>query len=132
MLAVFNPPPTIGTGKEMFLNKRNILNVSVSRAKDYLFIIMPDDRTENIHRLQLVKKLEGLLKRSGDCAEYSSEDIEEILFGERNYLENNAFSTGHQNVNVYGKPEKRYEIRTEDNAVDVQLVDADRSERLGG
>lgn len=132
VLAVFNPPPTIGTGKEMFLNKRNILNVSVSRAKDYLFIIMPDDRTENIHRLQLVKQLEGLLKRSGDCAEYSSEDIEEILFGERNYLENNAFSTGHQNVNVYGKPEKRYEIRTEDNAVDVQLVDADRSERLGG
>ncbi len=127
VIAVFNPPPTIGKGKEMFLNKRNILNVSVSRAKDYLFMIMPDDKTENIHNLKLVKILENLLKQSGDCIEYSSSDIEEILFGERNYLENNAFSTGHQNVNVYGKPEKRYEIRTEDNAVDIQLVDVNKS-----
>ena len=31
------------------------------------------------------------------------------------------FSTGHQSVNVYGLPEKQYEVRTEENAVDVQI-----------
>ena len=34
---------------------------------------------------------------------------------------NNTFSTGHQSVNVYGLPEKYYEVRTEDNAVDIQI-----------
>lgn len=32
--------------------------------------------------------------------------------------------SGHQSVNVYGKPERRYEVRTEDDAVDVQLMEA--------
>ena len=44
IFAVFNPPPSITDSKEMFLNKRNINNVSISRAKDYLFIVMPDDK----------------------------------------------------------------------------------------
>ena len=49
---------------------------------------------------------------------YSHEDL---MFDDPNYLENNAFSTSHQSVNVYGLPERRYEVRTEDNAVDVQI-----------
>lgn len=36
-------------------------------------------------------------------------------------MEENTFSTLHQSVNVYGKPEKTYEVRSEDMAVDVQL-----------
>ena len=48
IFAVFNTPPSISTTKEMFLNKMNIINVSISRAKDYLFIVMPNDETENI------------------------------------------------------------------------------------
>mgnify|MGYP000966321325 FL=1 len=44
-----------------------------------------------------------------------------LMFDDPNYLENNAFSTGHQSVNVYGLPERRYEVRSEDNAVDVQI-----------
>ena len=43
------------------------------------------------------------------------------MFSDPNYLENHAFSTSHQSVNVYGLPERRYEVRTEDNAVDVQI-----------
>ena len=38
-----------------------------------------------------------------------------------NYLETNAFSTGHQNVNIYGIPEQRYEVRSEESALDVQV-----------
>lgn len=37
IFAVFNTPPTISASKDMFLNKRNIINVSISRARDYLY-----------------------------------------------------------------------------------------------
>ena len=60
-------------------------------------------------------------------------DLEQLMFGDSNYLENNAFSTSHQNVNVYGQPEKSYEVRTEENAVDIQIhtkkdTDAEREQ----
>lgn len=121
IFAVFNTPPSITAGKDMFLNKRNIINVSISRAKDYLFIVMPDDDTENIHNLRLVKRVEQLVKNSEDFSESFTHDLEFQMFGNRTYLENNSFSTGHQSVNVYGLPEKLYEIRSEDAAVDVQI-----------
>lgn len=121
VFAVFNTPPTISASREMFLNKRNIVNVSISRAKDYLFIIMPDDNTEGITNLHLVRRVERLIHDTNAWNEFLTPDLEEMMFGDRQYLENNAFSTSHQSVNVYGLPEKRYEIRTEDSAVDVQL-----------
>jgi hypothetical protein len=105
----------------MFLNKRNIINVSISRARDYLFVLMPDDRTENIKRLDRIKRVEQLIKNSGCFEETSSPEWEDVIFGSETYLEDNAFSTGHQNVNVYGLPERRYEVRSEDAAVDVQI-----------
>ena len=105
----------------MFLNKRNIINVSISRAKDYLFIVMPDDNTENIYNLRLVKMVEQLIKDSGYYSETQTTDFEKLIFGNSTYLEDNSFSTGHQSVNVYGLPEKCYEIRSEDTAVDVQI-----------
>lgn len=121
IFAVFNTPPTISTSKEMFLNKRNIINVSISRAKDYLFIVMPDDDTDNIGNLQLVKNVEYLIKKSNAWTEVTSSELETMMFGSSNYLESNAFSTSHQSVNVYGLPERCYEVRTEDNAVDIQI-----------
>jgi len=121
IFAVFNTPPSITSGKDMFLNKRNIINVSISRAKDYLFIVMPDDNTENIYNLRLVKMVEQLIKDSGYYSETQTTDFEKLIFGNSTYLEDNSFSTGHQSVNVYGLPEKCYEIRSEDTAVDVQI-----------
>lgn len=121
IFAVFNPPPTISASKDMFLNKNNIINVSISRAKDYLFVVMPDDNTENICNLRLVKKVEDLIKATDAWNEFETPDLETLMFGDSHYLENNAFSTSHQCVNVYGLPEKQYEIRSEDTAVDVQI-----------
>ena len=121
IVALFNPPPTITTHKDMFLNKLNIINVSISRARDYLIVLMPDDETENVENLTLVKKVEKLCKEQTTWSEQLSPAIEEIMFGSKTYLEDNTFSTTHQLVNVYGKPEKRYEVRSEDNAVDVQI-----------
>ncbi len=121
IFSVFNTPPTISDSREMFLNKRNIINVSISRAKDYLFIVMPDDNTENISKLRLVKRVESLIHDTDAWQEFNSPDLEELMFEDSHYLENNAFSTSHQSVNVYGLPEKCYEVRTEDTAVDVQI-----------
>jgi hypothetical protein len=121
IFAVFNTPPTISNSKEMFLNKKNIINVSISRARDYLFVVMPDDNTENVSRLRLIKRVESLIKEKESWQEFDSPDLEELMFGDSKYLENNAFSTSHQSVNVYGLPEKIYEVRAEDTAVDVQI-----------
>lgn len=121
IFAVFNTPPSISASKEMFLNKKNIINVSISRARDYLFVVMPDDETENINNLCLVKRVEDLIQSTDTCNEFVTSDLEDLMFGDSKYLENNAFSTSHQSVNVYGLPEKIYEVRTEDTAVDVQI-----------
>lgn len=121
IISVYNPPPSISRKDEMFLNKKNIINVSISRARDYLFILMPDDETENVDNLLLIKKMESIIKESDDYTEYSSNDIERLMFGSPNYLEENSFSTSHQSVNVYGLPEQKYEIRSEDNAIDIQV-----------
>lgn len=121
IFAVFNTPPSISASKDMFLNKRNIINVSISRARDYLFVVMPDDKTENIENLRLVKRVEDLIHSTDAWTEFQSPDLEDLMFGDSKYLENNAFSTSHQSVNVYGLPEKCYEVRTEEAAVDVQI-----------
>lgn len=121
IFAVFNTPPSISSSNEMFLNKRNIINVSISRARDYLFVLMPDDKTENIQNLRLVKRVEDLIHSTDDWSEFHTSDLEQSMFGDSQYLENNAFSTSHQSVNVYGLPEKCYEVRAEDTAIDVQI-----------
>ena len=121
IIAVFNPPPVITDSNEMFLNKLNIINVSLSRARDYLFMIMPDRRTDNISNLKVIKKAEDLFRSSSSFREFNSHEIEKIMFGSENYLEDNTFTTGHQSVNVYAVPEKRYEFRSEDSAIDVQV-----------
>ena len=105
----------------MFLNKKTILNVAISRARDYLFVVMPDDYTDRIENLKQVNRIEKYIDDIGKYTEYHTSDLEMMMFGKNDYLEENSFTTGHQSVNVYGLPEKKYEIRSEDTAVDVQV-----------
>ena len=121
VFAVFNTPPSITGSSGMFLNKKNIINVAISRARDYLFIVMPDDSTENIGSLTLVNRVEKFIKNTDAWQEKLTPDLEQMMVGDSHYLENNSFSTSHQSVNVYGLPERRYEVRAEDNAVDIQI-----------
>ena len=123
IIALFNTPAKVSASKNIFLNKRNIINVAISRARDYLFIVMPDDNTDKINELTILKRLETLCHESCECFEANTPDIEKKLFGNRNYIENNAFSTTHQNVNVYSTPEMKYEIRSEESAIDIQIHD---------
>ncbi len=121
IIAVFNPPPTISANNQMFLNKQNILNVAISRAKDYLFIVMPDRKTEGLVNLRKVAAIESMVRNSGAFSEYEAHAVEEVILGHAQYLEENTFSTGHQTVNVYRKPERYYEVRSDDFAIDVQI-----------
>ncbi|MDR0549070.1 MAG: C-terminal helicase domain-containing protein [Deltaproteobacteria bacterium] len=121
LIVLFNPPPYISDSKLMFLNKLNIINVSISRARDYVIILMPDDNTQNINNLSYIKFIERFCKKNNFCSEWQSFEIEDFLFNSKTYLEDNVFSTSHQQVNVYGEPEMLYEIRSENNALDVQL-----------
>jgi hypothetical protein len=122
MLAVFNTPPTISDSNELFLNRLNIINVAVSRARDYLIVIMPDNNTPNIGDLTLVKKVERFIKSNDEYKEYSSKELEELMFEDSNYIDDNTFVTTHQSINVYSQSDKKYEIRAEDYAIDVQLT----------
>ncbi|APU97167.1 hypothetical protein BV902_13090 [Sphingobacterium sp. B29] len=123
IISVFNPPYSIGRSQNMFLNKQNVLNVAISRARDYLFILMPDDRTQDVDNLYRIKKIERLANQysAGRISVYETDFVEEKLLGSSTYVYDNSFATTHQSVNVYSKPEKKYEIRCEEIAVDVQM-----------
>ena len=123
ILCLLNPPPNITKSPLSFLNKKNILNVAISRAKDYLILLMPDDNTEGVEKLYQIKQLKGIIDYylAGVCQRWTSRQIEEILFGVPDFLYENTFATTHQSVNVYTQPEKKYEIRIEETAVDVQV-----------
>lgn len=123
IIAVLNPPPSISRSPQMFLNKQNILNVAISRARDYLFLVMPDNETEGVENLHKIAKIEKLVRTGGAFSEYVSHSIEEMIWGNANYLEENTFSTGHQMVNVYRKPARYYEVRSDDSAIDVQIFE---------
>jgi hypothetical protein len=124
IIAVLNPPPSISRSPKMFLNKQNILNVAISRARDYLFLVMPDNQTEGVENLHKIAKIEKLVSASGTFSNNASRDLEEMIWGNANYFEENTFSTGHQMVNVYRKPERYYEVRSDDSAIDVQIHDS--------
>jgi superfamily I DNA and/or RNA helicase len=123
IISLFNPPFNISRSPAMFLNKQNILNVSISRARDYLFILMPDDATPDVENLYKIKQIEHIVQSyaADRMAVFASEEIEEKMFGSKTYVYDNAFATSHQSVNVYTRPEKKYEVRCEDVAVDVQI-----------
>lgn len=123
IITLLNPPFYISKSPNMFLNKKNILNVAISRASDYLIILQPDTETENIENLYQINRIQGILDYflKGVCKKYNSREIEEILFKAFDFIEQNTFATTHQSVNVYVQPEKKYEIRCEDTAVDVQV-----------
>jgi hypothetical protein len=123
MICLFNPPPNISKSPKSFLNKKNIINVSISRARDYLILLMPDEQTENIDNLFQLRRLEGIVKYylRGVTQMWTSRQVEEMIFGDPDFLYENTFATTHQSVNIYTKAEKKYEIRIEEAAIDVQV-----------
>ena len=128
IIALLNPPQGMGRREGSFINDKKVLNVAISRARDYLVVAIPDEKTPNIQYLRGPLTIARLMRQTpGVFSEQHTPDLEENVWGDRDYVEKNTFSTGHQNVNVYETPEKRFEVRSEDAAVDVHFR-ADRSD----
>lgn len=123
MVVLLNPPPRISASNRLFLNRLNIINVAISRARDHLFVLVPDDGTADVNNLVIVNRLKGLMRSTAGCTVIDSKDVEGIIFGDCDFIEDNTFSTSHQNVNIYGVPHKRYEVRSDDQSIDVQIVE---------
>lgn len=125
ILAVFNPPRM--ANDNALINVKNIINVAISRAEDYLCILMPDRDTkgyENYYELNNlgIKAIE-IKQEYETIKNYTCDELEKVIFGKSFTIENSTFITGHQMANVYSKPTKRYEFRIDDKAADVQFND---------
>ena len=81
---------------------------------------MPVDESQLIQTDKL--KHINTIRNLSSTIPVSSVDIEEIILGGHNTIEDFSFPTTHKDVNVYVEPEKKYEIRYDDNAVDIQVT----------
>lgn len=127
VIVVLNPPRNITRSPRSFLNKKNILNVAISRARDKMILMVPYDvdgevNVNDLHQIKWIEHLSGTIKDCKDNVQgYLSTDIENALWNSDTYIEDNSFPTAHQNVNIYTDAAKRYEIRFDENTVDIQL-----------
>lgn len=123
IIAVYNPPASgmVRAADKTFINRKNILNVAISRAQDYLFLLMPDPDYEHYDKLQ-AKNIGVIAKENKDEMTYfTAQEVEKFMFGDKNYIEKNTFVTMHQLANVYTLPSSIYEVRIDDKSIDIQV-----------
>lgn len=123
IIAVYNPP---ASGMKLraddtFVNKQNILNVAISRAQDYLFLVMPDNKYDYFYKLQATKIFNIAAEERNQMTLFESSAIEKVMFNDKDYLSKNTFVTSHQLANVYTEPVSKYEVRFDENSVDIQI-----------
>lgn len=119
IIAVFNPPTGLKkTADQTHLNNKNIINVAVSRARDYLFVFLPHKDMDDYDKLREINRLGSLSKgwKSWTC-----DELEKVMFGRSQFIEQQTFVTSHQMTNVYSQADYRYEIHIDENSVDVQI-----------
>jgi superfamily I DNA and/or RNA helicase len=113
-----------------FIHKHYLINVAISRARDYLIILYPDDETKGISNLEKINvhsegSIEKILSfemglRLEDITIHSS-IIEERLFNRKGFIQENSRTNKHQLVNVYNLAEKPYIVRESTTAIDIQF-----------
>ncbi len=119
---ICNPNNYFYSGHEKcLLSKEYIYNVAISRAKDYLVILHP---FTVIQDNKFINQIGGSFRNNfGNAKIIDAHDIEEILFDDARYIENNSYVSGHDNVNIFGLSEMKYFIKANDTAIDIQLRD---------
>lgn len=114
MIVVLNPP--VNVGQNAHVNNQNIINVAMSRAKDYVFFLIPDSITPGFTAREVLAKMAGNDKTVMFCP-----DLEKIMFKQEDYILKHTNVTCHMPVNVYYEPTSFYEVRKDDMAVDIQI-----------
>ena len=124
IIAVINPPASgLKRAADMpFDNNKNILNMAISRASDYLFLLIPQKDYENFDSLYEIKKI-GEKMTSLKCSFSTSDKIESRMFDKSHHIENDTFVTSHKMTNVFNNPFTKYEILIDENAIDIQIND---------
>ena len=51
----------------------------------------------------------------------SSNKLEKKIFGEKDFIVNHSYLTGHDSINVFGQVEMKYFIKASETAIDIQL-----------
>ena len=122
IITVLNPPTGIKVAADkIMLNNRNIINVAISRASDYLFILLPHPDSYGYENLIEINNLCGIANhKCTSVTLFNSEVIEKAIFNKRDFIESNTFVTTHQVANVYTSASGLYEVRIDENAVDIQ------------
>ncbi len=125
---VCNPNNYSYSGHEKaLLSKEYIYNVAISRAKDYLIVLHPYTAISN----PFINKIGHSYENNfGNTKILNAKDIEKELFNDANYIENNSYVSGHDNVNVFGLSGMKYFIKANDTAIDIQLSFAPRNPPL--
>ena len=126
VFALFNPS-SLHASKSRFFNKEYIINVAVSRARDYLVLLVPDLDNE-MQKLPLFHSSSrpGLMNiideiDSSNIARLDARDLEKALMGKENYFQDNSFTNVHQSVNVYSNLFKEYIVRYSGSSIDVHI-----------
>lgn len=114
MILLMNPPAVM-TSNSHILNE-NIINVGISRARDYLFIITSDTQDQKF----VTRNKLGILS-TGNRSIHNCLDIERIIFGKPNYIFDNTDIRCHLPVNVYSGGLSEYNVRISDDAIDIQM-----------
>ena len=124
IITVFNPPTGIKVAADkIMLNNRNILNVAISRASDYLFVLLPHPDSYGYENLIEINKLCGIANsKCSSVSLFNSEVVEKAIFNKGDFIELNTFVTTHQVANVYTSTSGLYEVRIDENAVDIQTA----------
>lgn len=121
IIAVFNPPNGLkSVADQTHLNNRNIINVAISRARDYLFVFLPHKDMEDYLKLKEINRLGSLSK---NWKSWTCDQLEKIMFERSQFIEQTTFVTSHQMANVYSQADYRYEVRIDENSVDIQIGD---------
>lgn len=117
MFVVLNPPVNSYSGSHV--NNQNIVNVAMSRARDYLFFVIPEGQLDGYH----IKNILGKILKESDKTIMYCRQLEKVIFGKENYIEENTEVSCHMPVNVYYNSQKEYDVRWDDNAIDIQIND---------
>ncbi|MGY3214481.1 AAA domain-containing protein [Mucilaginibacter sp. HD30] len=122
VFAVFNPS-TYGAAYSRFFKKQFIINVAISRAEDYLVLLLPEDLQGasllDARARNSVMDLVSRLEEQDQVAILKASDVEAQLMGKAKFFEGSSITDQHQQVNVYGKPGARYAIRWNEQAIDI-------------
>ena len=86
-------------------------------------MVLPDENMRFYEDISQLIDIVNIIKEKypDGYNEYTSDQMEEILFGEKNYIQTNSMISKHQKINRFKEADYRWEIRCDEEAVDIHI-----------